>query len=110
MIQEKYLVPEYDKRKSFYGKARTKIYFGINNILEKIELYSYNTLVLTLENNEYNLNYNIDSRLLFSNTTLRHIKEFLKQFSYIHNFNINNKQDIIKYNNQNYYDYYKETI
>ena len=99
MIQENYLNPEYDTRKSFYKKAKVKKYFGKNNLLEKIELYSYNTLVLTLENNKYNLNYSIDSDLLFSNTTLRHIKEFLKQFYNRHKFTINNKNDVIKYNN-----------
>ena len=99
MIKENYLMPEYDSSKSFYKKAKVKKYFSKNNLLEKIELYSYNTLVVTLENNKYNLNYSIDSDLLFSNTTLRHIKEFLKQFYNTHKFTINTKNDVIKYNN-----------
>ena len=72
------------------------------NANKKVELYSYDTLVLTLENKEYNLNYNIEEKLLFSKTTLRHIIEFLKQFYYIHNLTIKNKKDVIKYNKLNY--------
>ena len=102
MIEEIYLKPEYDFSKSFYKKAKVKKYFGKGNLLEKVELYSYDTLVLTLENKEYNLNYNIEEKLLFSKTTLRHIIEFLKQFYYIHNLTIKNKKDVIKYNKLNY--------
>lgn len=87
------LKPIYDNAKSFYKKAY---------IVKKdnvIKLYSYKTLVCVILNgNRYQLNYNIDSDLLFSNTTLRHIKEFLKQYlnlsSYI------TKNDIIKNNNK----------
>ncbi len=83
----------YDNAKSFYKKA------FIKREDNKIKLYSYKTLVCTiLNNNRYQLNYNIDSELLFSNTTLRHIKEFLKQYLYLSN-DIT-KNDIIKNNNK----------
>ena len=106
-IKEKILYPEYDNAKSFYGKATIKKYYNDSNRLQKIELYSYNTLVLTIANSKYNLNYNIDKKLLFSNTTLRHIKECLKQYFWIHtNEELSktyNKKDIIKYNNTEWY-------
>lgn len=61
------LEPRYDSRKSFYGKARVEIEDGNK------KLYSYNTLVAEIK----------DGRAIvhgtYSQTTLRHIKEFLKQ-------------------------------
>lgn len=65
--QEEILKPEFDTRKSFYGKA--KIVLKDNEIV----LLSYNTKVAYICNGRaYVLG-------LFSNTTTRHIKEFLKQ-------------------------------
>lgn len=71
-----YLKPVFDTRKSFYNKAYIIRNYG------RIELYSYNTLVLSINtlDSTYTLNYNINTSLLFSNTTLRHIKECLHQF------------------------------
>ena len=83
------LLPIYDSRKSFYCKAI------IEEENENIKLYSYNTLVCTLSNNNIILNDAVDQSLLFSNTTLRHIKEFLKQFYYNSNKNIT-KKDLLK--------------
>ena len=76
MKNKEYLIPLYDNRKSFYNKAYV---VRIGNI---IRLYSYNTLVLEVGQDYYKLNKAIDEKLLFSNTTLRHIKETLKQFYY----------------------------
>lgn len=105
-IIDKILYPEYDNAHSFYGKATIKKYYE-NNILQKIELYSYKTLVLTIANNKYNLNYEIKEKLLFSNTTLRHIKECLLQYFWIHNNERLTakltKQNIINYNNTEWY-------
>lgn len=101
--EKKELIPIYDTRKSFYNKAYIIKYYNKYNILLKVELYSYNTLVCTIKDSKYTLNDNIDVKLLFSNTTLRHIKELLKQFYYTIHFNIKTKKDIIKYNNINYY-------
>lgn len=70
------LTPEYIKQKSFYNKA----YFTIEgNNMPFYVLYSYNTPVLTydFENN----NVRILDKNLLSNTTLKHIKEFLLQHS-----------------------------
>ena len=73
---KEYLQPLFDTRKSFYNKAYIIRNYGL------IELYSYDTKVLEIDTlkNIYKLNYNINTSLLFSNTTLRHIKECLHQF------------------------------
>lgn len=95
----------YDGAQSFYGKAQ--IERGDNFL----KLYSYDTLVCTLQSvkkrrwdedgNEdffykyvYILNYDIPLKDLFSKTTLRHIKEFLRQY---YNNIVWTKKDIIKY-------------
>lgn len=84
------LLPVYDSKKSFYNKAIIEEESGIK------KLYSYNTLVCTLyQNNNIILNNNVDQSLLFSHTTLRHIKEFLKQFYYNSDHNIT-KKDLLK--------------
>lgn len=93
------MIPIYDGAKSFYKKAIIK---QVNNL--KL-LYSYNTLVCIIYDNckgiKYILNDDVTSNLLFSNTTLRHIKEFLKQNIAGINKNIT-KKDIIKYNNKSF--------
>jgi hypothetical protein len=63
------LCPYYDSAKSFYGKAKV---FEIEN---DVFLVSYDTVVAF---------YNRDTKIVqvydtYSATTLRHIKEFLKQ-------------------------------
>ena len=93
MENKKMLDTIYLNQKSFYNKAYT---IQENNILK---LYSYDTLVLTIifniDTKKYQLNYNINERYLFSQTTLKHIKECLKQ----NNFDINNKNELIKNEN-----------
>lgn len=61
------LQTKYDSRKDFYGKAITRFENG------KLILKSYNTDVAEIENGQ--------ARVfgLYSQTTTRHIKEFLKQ-------------------------------
>jgi hypothetical protein len=61
------LEPRYDSRKSFYGKARVEKDKG------KLTLFSYNTRVAEIENGKPIVHGK------YSSTTLRHIKEFLKQ-------------------------------
>lgn len=61
------LIPIYDNAKSFGYKAI------IETIKNGSVLYSYNTEVARIENNRPII-YD-----MFSNTTLRHIKEYLKQ-------------------------------
>lgn len=57
----------YDSRKSFYGKAR------VEETETAKHLISYTTRVATIENDKATVNGT------YSPTTLRHIKEFLKQ-------------------------------
>lgn len=67
-----YLEPIYDGRKSFYYKAR---YF-IDG--DKITLYSYGTPVVIIDEKQNTIHF--DMRCTCSPTTLRHTKEFIKQF------------------------------
>lgn len=73
----------FDTRKSFYNKAEIETIETKNNN-KIILLYSYNSLVLaitqTAETKYIYLNDKIKKELLTSQTTLRHIKEVLKQF------------------------------
>lgn len=88
---EKYdLYPRYDARASFYGKA---VVFHREN--GDIELRSYSTIVARIK--AYGLSSTAEVYGWFSNTTGRHIKEFLKQ----HGFKAENKAQILK-------DYYIE--
>lgn len=63
------LRPDYDSRQSFYDKAR------VEDNGEELVLYSYNTPVAKIVSGKVELLPKWD----FSQTTLRHIKEFLKQ-------------------------------
>lgn len=89
MENKSYLVPLYDSRKSFYNKAYI---IKVGNL---IRLYSYDTLVLEIGQDYYKLNKSINEKLLFSDTTLRHIKETLKQFYYRDDRTLT-KKEIIK--------------
>jgi len=61
------LIPQYDSRKSFYGKANVRTENG------KLILRSYDTDVAHIENGKAIIHGT------YSTTTKRHIKEFLKQ-------------------------------
>ena len=63
------LVPRYDTRKSFYGKARV-----IDHEDGTIELQSYDTIVSRCVNGK------VEELGKWSQTTTRHQKEFRKQF------------------------------
>lgn len=68
------LRPVYDNRKSFYGKAQIEIK------KDKLELYSYSTLVAEIERDGNKCKVFLDGEGgLYSPTTLRHIKDFLYQ-------------------------------
>lgn len=67
------LTPMYDNHKSFYGKA---IVFEIGSTIK--ELYSYGTLVAVMQVDAY-CEKHVFVTGTYSPTTLRHIKEFLKQ-------------------------------
>lgn len=77
------LEPRYDGRKSFYGKA--KVNTGDND--DQNSLYSYNTLVAKINDEGKPEVYGT-----FSDTTLRHIKEWLRQ----HGFKAESKAQIMK--------------
>ena len=71
------LIPVYDSRKSFYGKAKVVIADGIST------LYIYDTPVATIGPRFNTRPY----PTLFgpwdeTQTTLRHVKEFLRQHSF----------------------------
>lgn len=70
MVFETKLKPRYDSRKDFYGKARVYESDG------KKVLISYNTEVAYIKDGKPVVNG------LYSATTTRHIKEFLRQNGY----------------------------
>lgn len=76
------LEPQYDSRKSFYGKAHVESDNGV------LTLYSYNTPVCRIDGDKVTLLDMWDS----SQTTLRHVKEFLQQ----HGFKVGSKAQIAK--------------
>lgn len=81
----------YDNAKSFYNKASVKRYYNKNELVYKIELISYKTSILYIQNNKLYFNYkNINNKNIYSMTTLRHIKEFIKQFYYLLELNYKN--------------------
>ena len=70
MMEE--LTVRYDARNSFYGKAMVDYSRGVKT------LFSYGTKVVTIKNNIVTLGASYD----YSQTTLRHVKEFLKQANF----------------------------
>lgn len=75
MAKTYYLEAVYDARQSFYGKAIVK---ELGNKKNTKQLLSYLTHVATIEQDK-NGNRRAIVLGLHSNTTLRHIKEFLRQ-------------------------------
>lgn len=65
----------YDKRKSFYGKARVSE--KTMSDWREIDLYSYDTLVAKIIETKKSLKYICYGK--YSQTTTRHQKEFFKQ-------------------------------
>ena len=76
----KVLHPEYDRAQSFYRKAHTRSADGITQLL------SYLTVVAQIEKGKITLLEQWDD----SQTTLRHVREFLKQ----HGFKADSKKQI----------------
>lgn len=88
---KKELYTIYDNAKSFYNKASVKRYYNKNELVYKIELISYKTSILYIKNSKIYFNYkNINNKNIYSMTTLRHIKEFIKQFYYLLELNYKN--------------------
>lgn len=78
------LEARYDSRKSFYGKAKVVEYDD-----ESMELISYDTIVARIDPNGA-----LEIVDFYSPTTLRHQKEFVKQFT---NFKADTKKDLMEY-------------
>jgi len=74
------LTPKYDSRASFYGKAKVIVTNG------SLALFSYDTKVCTIESGKVKVYGE------YSQTTMRHIKEFLLQSG----SNAESKKQIIK--------------
>lgn len=83
-MSEMYLQPIYEPKNSFYKKAKVIFDNG------KTTLYSYDTKIIELKDRE--LVYMCEECLL-TQTTLRHLKEFLKQFYKNQEYT---KKDILK--------------
>lgn len=86
-VKKEELKPIYDNRKSFYKKAYIEIISSWSEVhakIEKIKLYSYNLLVCEVNYYKDTTNrfYTICNEEFISQTTLRHIKEFLMQWFY----------------------------
>lgn len=87
----------FDSRSSFYGKAT---YSKENDVAV---LFSYNTPVLFKDSKDnLYINADVEESLLLSQTTLRHIKEFIKQFC---NCAVPTKQEI-----KDFYDFHVEVV
>lgn len=87
-MQQYDLSTNYDSRASFYGKARVEERDGVKL------LWSYTTNVATIKNGKAYV------RGLYSNTTTRHIKEFLLQNGFKAD---NSKQIMADYNTDEIY-------
>ena len=74
------LEPKFENVKSYYEKAYVHYYDNGNSAL-----FSYGTLVADIKDNMPSV------YMLYSQTTLRHIKEYLKQ----NGFEAKNKQQIL---------------
>lgn len=96
--KKEYLKPMFESVKSYYNKAyiidKSK-YKNKDDVWKlgskkniDITLYSYDTKILKITNKNKEFNYikfyykNINNKKIYSQTTLRHIKEFLKQYYY----------------------------
>ena len=79
------LQPVLNKQKSFYNKAK------VENIGKEKNLLSYGTLIVSIYNNKITyLNKNPE---VYTQTTLKHLKDFLYQELNIKNLT---KKDILK--------------
>ena len=72
------LEAKYDSRASFYGKARVEADYP------EVRLISYTTHVASIRYNPDKLDHNGTPEVYgtYSQTTLRHIKEFLTQYGF----------------------------
>lgn len=78
----------YDSRKSFYKKAM------VGEVDTKYHLFSYGTLIATAKDNVVTLVDNKEED--YSQTTLRHLREFVSQFT-TGASKIMNRQNVLKH-------------
>ena len=98
-VEIEYLKPLYDHAKSFYKKAIIRKYIDNRNIIIKYELISYNTIMLIWDYNSLDKEITFNKNLYnYSVTTLRHLKEFIKQYNhlFIMNDRLYKKESITK--------------
>ena len=88
---QKYLQPEFENVRSYYNKA----YYTVDDDI--VTLYSYNTKIATISDERIKW-ITKDSKLL-TNTTIRHLKEFIKQFTKLTDEKLT-KNDLIKIANE----------
>ena len=88
LVWEYELTARFDSRASFYGKATVKLFN--HNGKECYKLYSYRTLVMVIENDK---SYRTEDDDLYSYTTTRHCREFVRQFADIEQLT---KKDLLK--------------
>ena len=81
------LSPRYDSRASFYGKAHIK------ETTKSYILVSYDTEILKLDKNTGKIKFLCSNDWAFSRTTIRHINEFLKQYT---NENPKSKKELLQ--------------
>lgn len=82
-IKKSELIPIYENVKSYYKKAIIKKYYNKDDIINKYELISYKSKIIELKDYKIKFNYkDINNKKIYTNTTLRHIKEFIKQYYY----------------------------
>lgn len=72
IIYENYLLPILNNQKSYYQKAKIETFNQVKN------LYSYDTLMVGIENNK--IIYLNNDENCYSQTTLKHVKDFLYQY------------------------------
>src|SRR5205809_32877 len=85
------LTPKFDSRASFYGKAKVTEENTIEDNVIAHKLYSYDTHVATILKDTVDDTGTATIYGTYSATTLRHIKEFLKQ----HNFKADTKAQMV---------------
>lgn len=88
-VWEEELDARFYSRASFYRKAMVKLFK--HNGKECYKLYSYGTLVMVIENDK---SYRMEDDDLYSYTTTRHCREFVRQFADIEQLT---KKDLLKF-------------
>lgn len=74
------LAPQYDSAQSFYKKAYIEREVESDGTIS-YTLYSYDTMVARIYRDMHSATHDIQIFDFYSATTLRHIKEFIRQIS-----------------------------